>query len=54
MKQGIQFVPTSAANVRGLEEAIVGVKRDLVGEEFTAEALQRMEQRLKEFRISNP
>jgi TRAP-type C4-dicarboxylate transport system substrate-binding protein len=54
MKQGIQFVPASKANVQGLEDAMVGVKRELTGKEFSVEGLQRMEGLLKEFRSSKP
>ena len=53
-KQGIQFVPVSAAQVQELEQIMAGVKRDLAGKEFQGEALQRMQEYLLELRNSQP
>jgi TRAP-type C4-dicarboxylate transport system substrate-binding protein len=51
-KQGIQFVPVPAAQRQELEEIMTGVNKDLAGKEFKGEALQRMQEILKEFRGS--
>lgn len=50
MNEGIQFVPVSAEQVRELKETMAGVKKELAGKEFRGEALQRMQELLKEFR----
>ena len=52
MKQGIQFVPVSEAQYRELKELMDGVMKELAGKEFQGEALQRMQEVLKEFRGS--
>jgi TRAP-type transport system periplasmic protein len=53
-KQGIQFVPVSAAQGQELEQIMAGVKRDLAGKEFQGEALQRMQGYLLDFRNLRP
>ena len=50
--EGIQFVPVSAAQVQELKEIMTGVKKELAGKEFRGEALQRMQELLKEYRSS--
>lgn len=52
IKQGIQFVPVPAGQRQELEEIMTGVNKDLAGKEFKGEALQRMQEILKEFRGS--
>jgi TRAP-type C4-dicarboxylate transport system substrate-binding protein len=51
-KQGIQFLPVSEAQYKELKELMDGVMKDLAGKEFQGEALQRMQQILREFRTS--
>jgi TRAP-type C4-dicarboxylate transport system substrate-binding protein len=51
-KQGIQFVPVSEAQYNELKELMDGVMKDLAGKEFQGEALQRMQEVLREFRTS--
>jgi TRAP-type C4-dicarboxylate transport system substrate-binding protein len=53
-KEGIQFVPVSPAQRQELEEIMAGVKKDLAGKEFKGEALQRMQEILKDYRSSKP
>ena len=51
-KQGIRFVPVSAAQRQELKDIMIGVNKDLAGKEFKGEALRRTQEILKEFRES--
>jgi TRAP-type C4-dicarboxylate transport system substrate-binding protein len=52
IKEGIQFVPVSAAQRQELEEVMTGVNKELAGKEFKGEALQHMQEVLEEYRDS--
>jgi TRAP-type C4-dicarboxylate transport system substrate-binding protein len=52
INEGIQFVPVSAAQAQELKAIMAGVDKELAGKEFRGEALQRMQELLKEFRSS--
>jgi len=52
-KQGIQIVPVSEAQYKELKELMDGVMEELAGKEFQGEALQRMQDVLREFRTSH-
>jgi len=53
-KGGIRFVPVSAANYQELTTVIDKVKQELTGKEFSGEAMQKMQQFLKEYRAAHP
>jgi len=52
IKEGIRFVPVSAAQRQELEEVMTGVNKELAGKEFKGEALQQMQEVLEEYRES--